>query len=350
MRVVCALLAAMLTAGACTEEPTEGPDAGSGHPIRFDVSQSDAAPWIGASRAADDDAAASESDAIPLKSEDSDLTLYLHATVSDTRDDASGSGPATRGTPVTNLEKPGSKIGVISFVYNADQEWSEKFTPSLMVNIPVEYEADSGKGWITKESYYWPGSRKKIRFFAYAPYDEWRDQVSDLTLPGIPAISYTVPEHVSDQHDFLVADSGELPGDGSEPAALKFRHALTAIRFAAGKIQEPGYISSISLKKVNGKGVCSLGDATWTEWSEPNSSYTLTFDPPISIGSTIAPDDPITNEDQTFFVIPQQLPDEATVEMMFTERGATKPQTFTASIAGRQWSPGKIIIYRISTQ
>lgn len=246
--------------------------------------------------------------------------------------------PIARGTEMHDMSNYGS-FGVFAYLYEGTWEDAKK-EPGIPYMDNVKVTENTEGQWVPSETYYWQPRGKKIRFFAYAPYN------SASYEPGTEGLSYHVPSTVEDQPDLIVANSGEFDG-GEEhaPVNLVFKHVLTAIRFSVGDDMIPGRISRISLNGVYANGTYDFDTAEWDVTGMPNFTFSLM--PDKSIDGT--PDTEITSGESTFMMIPQTLPDGAKVEIEFTDDLSGVQHTMSAAIGGTEWKPGKIIQYRIST-
>lgn len=263
-------------------------------------------------------------------------TLFLHSTLSDGI--GSDNLVGTRAAPVTDMSAYGA-FGVLGYVYAG--AWSESLTPDYMYN--VEVRSQSGV-WAPSATYYWPGISKKIRFFAYAPYNASGVTLGARTAPGTPLLSYSVPAAVADQKDLLTARTNELAGNTDTAVPLLFEHALTAVKFVEGDNMLPGKITKITLKGVYGSGSYAIGGAAWSNYGAVGN-FSQTLDQTVGRGAG----DAITQPAQTFMMLPQTLPAGATVEVVFTDLLSSTQRTLSASIGGSVWPQGKTVTYRIST-
>lgn len=310
------------------------------------------------------EAASASSTSIRRMSQSTDAEpLYLVTKVSDSAPVSAESGVVTRGTPVENattLETGG--FGLSAICYTGDwpaegstNNWTTNFAHNLNVTM-------QGGQWKTSEKLEWPGSGN-IKFFAYYPYSGNSDGCithSGADAKGAPVLTYTVPEDVKKQPDLLwaVADhSGKNTGDGS--VALNFQHALTAVKIKCGKDMLAGKISKVEISGIHGKGELVIGSDKWTVLDKPEAKYTISDEITLSpstdedVADEIhAPKDtPITGTDTdnlTFMLLPQKLPDGATMTIVFTDKATDTPRTLTASIAGQTWEAGKTVTYSVS--
>ena len=271
---------------------------------------------------------------LPLQAEDGGEELYLHAFQSESA--GRNEQLSTRAAPVVETDFYES-FGVLASVYSG--AWDEHSCLSdYMYNVKVT----KASSWTT--TYHWPGGGRNVRFFAYAPYNSEGVALSDKSVAGTPEITYSVPAEVLNQKDLLVAVSGDMPGNTSSAASLTFGHALTAVRFVTGDDMLPGSVSKITLKGVYGKAVYRMGSGSWQKFSGVTDfSQTLKKE----VGGQH--DEEITGGGRTFMMLPQHLPSDASIEVVYTDRLTLTQRTLKTSIAGKIWPMGKTITYRIST-
>ena len=310
----------------------------SGNNMRFTLSESD---WSNAGKTRS--AAATDNNeyntaVLALCDKSSKDSLYLHVYCSDEIDEKhiASDDAKTRGTQVgTNTFY--KSFGVMTSVYTGT--WTEDACcPDYMYNVEVTKESK----WTT--NYFWPGAKQNVRFFAYAPYNADGLTLTRKDKTGTPSITYTVPTKAEDQNDLLTTATAAMSGERTDAAPLDFYHPLTAIRFAAGDKMLPGKVTAIRIKNVYGKATHTFGADTWTGY-EGKADYALELDADIS-GTA---EQLITKDNQTFMMIPQQLPEGATIEVDFTDALTNTPRKLTSSIAGSTWPMGKTITYKIST-
>ena len=253
--------------------------------------------------------------------------LYLHTLYTDSIAVSSfskGKDAAVRMTRAARVsaENMYDHFGVSAYAYTGD--WDEsRTTPNYFYNATA---SKSGSDYTLSSAYYWPGASYKMRFFAYAPKGNARYVFSGQGQAGSPRISVTVPEEVSQQEDLLVARSSELGGNSNTAVALTFNHALTAVRFVCGNDMRGGTVKSVSLKNVYSKGTYNMGTQSWSNVGSP-----ATFSQTLDKVTTGTADEALTSEAQTFMMLPQQLPEDAQIEVLFTDDPHTD-HTLTADI------------------
>ena len=270
--------------------------------------------------------------------------LYLHTLYTDSIAVSSfskGKDAAVRMTRAARVsaENMYDHFGVSAYAYTGD--WDEsRTTPNYFYNATA---SKSGSDYTLSSAYYWPGASYKMRFFAYAPKGNARYVFSGQGQAGSPRISVTVPEEVSQQEDLLIARSSELGGNSNTAVALTFNHALTAVRFVCGNDMRGGTVKSVSLKNVYSKGTYNMGTQSWSNVGSP-----ATFSQTLDKVTTGTADEALTSEAQTFMMLPQQLPEDAQIEVLFTDDTHTD-HTLTADIKGSEWPMGKTVTYKISS-
>ena len=270
--------------------------------------------------------------------------LYLHTLYTDSIAVSSfskGKDAAVRMTRAARVsaENMYDHFGVSAYAYTGD--WDEsRTTPNYFYNATA---SKSGSDYTLSSAYYWPGASYKMRFFAYAPKGNARYVFSGQGQAGSPRISVTVPEEVSQQEDLLIARSSELGGNSNTAVALTFNHALTAVRFVCGNDMRGGTVKSVSLKNVYSKGTYNMGTQSWSNVGSP-----ATFSQTLDKVTTGTADEALTSEAQTFMMLPQRLPEDAQIEVLFTDDTHTD-HTLTADIKGSEWPMGKTVTYKISS-
>ena len=343
------LLSALLFA-ACSDEHETGHRAGTS--IGFAVTALQGAGDAPATtRASADSVPHLEITPIGGETSDGGQELYLHTLTEEgiatdgAREAGAGAsgesgGATTKAAPVTTATMHADAT-VFAAVYPSTDTWNNTVAPSYFFDTQVK----KTESWTT--AYYWPGTNKRVAFFAYAPHHcAGVTLTTGIGTPGAPMFSYTVPAAVADQTDLLTASSVDVAGVLHAPAPLAFRHALTAVRFETGTDLLPGTVTKITLKGVYGTATHRIGESTWSGHSGTKDfAQTLAVvTPDPNVAGT-----EITQPSATFMMIPQTLPANAKIEVVYTDKLTNTQRTLTASIAGKAWPMGKTVTYRIST-
>ena len=258
-------------------------------------------------------------------------TLYLHTL---------NAATVTRATPVTSMY---DSFGVSAYQYT-DTWTGESETPNFFYDQTATRQTDGGGYAFESGTYYWPGAASHMRFFAYAPVDNSNYQLSGETEKGAPTLTVTVPSDVADQEDLLVAASDELKGDNESAVSLNFSHALTAVRFVCGDLLS-GTVNSITISGVCDTGTYNIYTGEWTVSDTSTADFSQTLGK--SVDGTEGTS--ITTEAQTFMMIPQKLPADATLTVSFTDSKSNTEHTLTANIGNTAWTKGQTVTYKISS-
>lgn len=257
----------------------------------------------------------------------------------------------TRGTQITNADGMSSSFGVTAFL------GSQKY----MDHVEIKKSADS---WKPQTDYFWLNG-KSLDFYAWYPYNSAEGSngiPAGMTLnqEDFSSISYTVPTDVSKQEDlmFAVKKNASEPADGNA-TSLDFKHSLAAVKFVVGDLPTGTKVTSVALKGVKYKGDLAVttdnkGEAqfAWSNFANDTENFTQATDKEVKENDA---DNAITKEDQTFFMMPQTLPDDAIVEVVVenqkgeraTLTGALQDAT-AAEGAKNKWEAGKTYTYTIN--
>lgn len=257
----------------------------------------------------------------------------------------------TRGTQITDADGM-SSFGVTAFM------GSQKY----MDHVEIKKSADS---WKPETDYFWLNG-KSLDFYAWYPYNsaEGKNGIpAGMTLnqENFSSISYTVPTDVSKQEDlmFAVNKNASEPKDG-KATSLDFKHSLAAVKFVVGDLPTGTKVTSVALKGVKYKGDLAVttddkGEVqfTWSNLANETGDFTQATTKEVKENDT---DKAITKEDQTFFMMPQTLPDDAMAEVVVEdEKGAKVTLTgllqdaTAAEDAKNKWEAGNTYTYRVNS-
>lgn len=278
------------------------------------------------------------SDRFVLRAGDSADTLCVRAIVSDGIDGSAfeGETPVTRGISVTK-ENFYESFHVLAYWKKDGTLVEEQF---YMDEVVTEQGSNL---WSSANTYYWPGTGHTFQFYAWAPVD-----AANLTTPSSPTsttLDYTVPADVTAQKDILVATTAETAGDYNSTLPLSFRHICTAVKFTTGSQMQPGTIKSVALKGVRNSGTYDMATGSWT-LSAATGDFSQSLEKIMSGSETSGSE--ITTEEGTFMMLPQTLPENAMIEVVFSDDITGTERTFTAPVAGTEWPQGKTVTYRLS--
>ena len=214
--------------------------------------------------------------------------------------------------------------------------------------------------------YPWSWDQPSARFYAVYPeiskYNAMT--ISKATATASPTVEFQVKPNVQDQVDLMTACSGDVRyvTRGRAPQTnLKFRHALTAIRFAVGQnLSFDKTITKITLKNVLLKSKYILSnkyDGTGAKWNHTGYntrgdvslaglSYKTNEDPNSIVRNqnTYRTENDILklNDGYTFYMIPQDLTGKVTAEVLFSDNSK-----ITVPLTGA-WKEGTTRTYKLS--
>ena len=214
--------------------------------------------------------------------------------------------------------------------------------------------------------YPWSWDQPSARFYAVYPeiskYNAMT--ISKATATASPTVEFQVKPNVQDQVDLMTACSGDVRyvTRGRAPQTnLKFRHALTAIRFAVGQnLSFDKTITKITLKNVLLKSKYILSnkyDGTGAKWN--HTGYSTRGDVSLAGLSYKTNEDPNSivrnqntyrtendilklNDGYTFYMIPQELTGKVTAEVIFSDNSK-----ITVPLTGA-WKEGTTRTYKLS--
>lgn len=305
--------------------------------ICFSISAADKAMAKGASLA-DSSKAAGEYTAarFVMRSPDTDDTLCVQTVISDgiNATPFEDGTPATRGVPVTSLDTYGS--------FHVQAHCTDNGTPVSQFYMDDNATNSDGTVWSTSQVRYWPGENRTLQFFAWAPVD-----AAFTATPGSPestTLEYTVPTTVTDQKDVVVATTEEIAGNANTTQPLTFRHICTAVKFKVGDQMQAGTIKKITISGVHNSGAYDMASDSWQLGSN-TTVFSIEQDIEMTGNESGSM---ITDGENTFMMLPQELPAGAKVEIIFHDSQAGTDRTFSASIGGMTWPQGKTVTYSLS--
>lgn len=204
----------------------------------------------------------------------------------------------------------------------------------------------------TATAYFWPTADYEASFYAYYPYNGTNSsalpQPSAANTPGVPTYTYTVPQAVASQVDFMTAQVTDHVCGPQDAVALTFSHRCTDIRFTAYNQQNDALtVTSVSIYGVKYAGTWTSG-TSWTLTGSANSSSSYPFTLPMS--TTVASEATVdlTGTANHFIMLPQTIA--AGTDMIVvttTEDGDPRTYTYTLPSA-TTWEMGKSYTYALT--
>lgn len=291
-----------------------------------------------------------------------DTQLYLHTIVAD--NPVEKKVAVTRGTPLNTtdeFQKKYERFSLSGICYTGEYPADDsQLTTDYAYNL--FYNTKSGRPEeIGGKPLYWPANGQ-VRFFAFAPtkydFDLLKTggslTLSSYNVSGSPTLTYTVPKDVTKQVDLMTVCKTVSSATTPE-VNLEFGHALTAVQIKCGAKMLAGKITEVTIAGIHGTGKQVIGADTW----ETSGTATYTISKEITLSSSenatdkihVPEDTPIVGTDSdnlTFLLLPQTLPQGATMTIKFIDAATSTPRTLSGSIAGHEWKAGKIVTYSIS--
>lgn len=243
---------------------------------------------------------------------------------------------ATRGTITTNtnfasLNKPFAIFATKEGSTAANYLYNEKVNADGTMVNPVK--------WKKSES-------SKLKFFAVHPATDGSNPLVTTSSGTNPVVNYAPNTDVKKQFDLLVANTNSFNYDDyvSQKIPIAFSHATTAVLFKVGnELTYKQKVKKIEIKNVIGDGTYDIATNTWTVGT---SKKTFELDLSAAPFSTATNAGSIMNGgDGTFFMVPQDIPDDAYVLITF-ESGKTVKANIGGT--GKKWVAGTTKTYTIS--
>lgn len=243
---------------------------------------------------------------------------------------------ATRGTITTNtnfasLNKPFAIFATKEGSTAANYLYNEKVNADGTMVNPVK--------WKKSES-------SKLKFFAVHPATDGSNPLVTTSSGTNPVVNYAPDTNVKKQFDLLVANTNSFNYDDyvSQKIPIAFSHATTAVLFKVGnELTYKQKVTKIEIKNVIGDGTYDIATNAWTVGT---TKKTFELDLSAAPFSTATNAGSIMNGgDGTFFMVPQDIPDDAYVLITF-ESGKTVKANIGGT--GKKWVAGTTKTYTIS--
>jgi len=312
-----------------------------------------------------------------------DTKLYLHAVVAD--NPAKEKTTVTRGTLINDKNSfidTYEKFSLSAICYTGEwpedeskNQWTTDFAHDLIYkNDGTPANPEKKENWLL-----WP-SNGKVRFFAFAPtIEDFNNITNDITNDdgslelsdklqkgslelsdksqhkGSPTLTYTVPKDVTKQVDLMTV-SKSVTAATTPDVELDFGHALTAVQIKCGSGMLAGKITEVTISGIYGTGTHVIGSDTWENQTDI-TSYTISkeISLPSDEGATdkthVSEGTPIAGtetDNLTFMLLPQTLPEGATITIKLITGENNTELTLSASITGQKFEAGKIVTYKVS--
>ena len=247
-----------------------------------------------------------------------------------------------------------SKLGHFSsYGYRGTTATSFSATPDWF------YNKDTNPDGTLVDPVYWAWGENHYGRF-YAVYPQVTNAYTKLTMSpeshaSTPYVDFEVEPDVKNQKDLMTACSGVVHYATRFVAPttnLKFRHALTAVRFKVGQnLSWNKKITKVEIVGAKSKGRYTLAtdengtNAAWSNLSAPKT-FTLGGDGTVNVSTSAAVNNIImgnAGDNYVFYMIPQSL---SGVQVKIYFNNSPTP-AITANLAGT-WKPGTTKTYALS--
>lgn len=340
-------LSATLLLGACSQDiATHSAEMPTDGRILFSVGST---PTLSMTRAA------VNTSLTPIALKGAKGDLWLIPSVESTSTDQQ----TTRGTQLGSNNKM-SAFGVSAFKHEATDDNLNDNKPDYFYNLEATEVGETGIYQISKP-YYWPTGTEALTFNAYYPYSSNLVTLSDLTEEtknnGQQSFAVTVAANAKEQVDFMTATTGATPDESFKTSAgprvaLNFQHHMAAVRFVLGDQFLSGYIKSIAISGVYGKGTYIIGQG-WTTSDDDKTDVNISYVSQDRIDKHVdgSSDETITSTEETFLLIPQQFTGNDAAKITILYNDGYDDYTVEASLAGQdEWAEGTTVTYAISSK
>ena len=221
------------------------------------------------------------------------------------------------------------------------------------------YNKDTNPDGTLVDPVYWAWDKNHYGRF-YAVYPKVTTAYTKLTMSpeshaSTPYVDFEVESDVKNQKDLMTACSGVVHYATRFVAPttnLKFRHALTAVRFKVGQnLSYSKKITKVEIVGAKSKGRYTLAtdengtNAAWSNLSAPKT-FTLGGDGTVNVSTSAAVNNIImgnAGDNYVFYMIPQPL---AGVQVKIYFDNSPTP-AITANLAGT-WKAGTTKTYALS--
>jgi len=254
----------------------------------------------------------------------------------------------TRGNVQSSLE---GDFGVSAFLITNGGDDISTITPTYMYN---EKAVKGANGWALATPCFWPAADKKLKFFAYTPFNDadYGITLSEKTVSGTPYIDFIVKRDIQDQIDLMTAHSTATAYGPKVKAQLPFKHALTCVKFAVGSgLPANQTITKITLKNIVEKGRYFIGEY-WDVPTYPTTDIWQYDIEDLSVPTNTANNTIIVHPNgeaySTLLMIPQAFnSDDQKIEVTLQNNATNATTTIFASLKNSEWLPGTTVTYQL---
>lgn len=230
--------------------------------------------------------------------------------------------------------------------------------------------------WATTETYYWPDIEYNLAFAAYSPaVMEPAPADIEHKATGLYVTDFKVNEAADKQFDLMYSDrvvDRNKTNNGTTSVKLLFHHALSSIVFSSAKDATDDVEYIITEVSLHGNLVQQadfdqnitdeVAGTADPQWINHDAAAQVDYSPSFGGSFEVTSNTPtqFTKGESAILLIPQVIPDDAYVSVVYTKDGlghtATiplnqfskdgDPNSTTGKIT--EWEMGKRYVYRIA--
>lgn len=261
---------------------------------------------------------------------------------------------------------------------SVDNESSVYMKEVTVANTTYDTTNEGSTGWSTEEDatvYYWP-KEGYLTFAAYSPADAKSDGTFAMTETGLSITEFKVKDDASNHYDLLFSDLTKNQksdaytdtSDNYDGVDIKFKHALSAIRFKVKTKEDYSTSATITLTGISISGINYQGTFTQNLGNDPQWYPTDGYitKPYVAYPKTAGKTEEVEynenvskepSDHNDIILLPQGLSENATITVTYTMKMGDEnngsvaiPQTTTVKIntlTPEGWEIGKRYTYTI---
>lgn len=364
--------ASLAASFGCSDEiGLQAPSAGESNEIRFSASMSGTRTRSDILNPFMENV--EQREVLPMVVKETNDSMYLHCEILDWGTGLNACPEATRSNMVHSTGGMYGQFNVSAYHYTDDWSASKaNYRPNYFYFQGTTGSMEGGYSLDTRR--YWPESGK-MRFLAYAPYDPSNSgafKMANVDSVSGPYVHIAIDKNAANHKDLVVAYTQKIDCTGSRTAVpMNFKHALSCVQFVMASDMETCRIKKIVIRNAKYEGDMMFrtnmadesassadSDATLNNSYAPYDSYvqdiTLDLTTDYPGGKEAKADSIVTDENHSFMMFPQVLPDNASVEVTLSRQKSDgswdDDEVMLGYLSGKHWPAGKIVRYKISNE
>ncbi|GAA6252846.1 hypothetical protein F050043D4_38810 [Bacteroides thetaiotaomicron] len=232
-----------------------------------------------------------------------------------------------------------SGFGVFAYYHNNGMYNDETSTPNYMYNVAVRKNVGD---WMYAPLKYWP-TKGTLSFFAYSPHTsdtEGALSVSGINQPGLPVLSYTVPDDITKQLDILTAVPIYESMDLNTKIHFDFQHALARISFEGILASTLPAGWNVKIKEIQVGSLANKATYSYDSWTIAINAETKSYNLSLTngllrnvmLGTTRQS---VVMDHSDLFMLPQTVKGTERIKIVavFDKNGTIEEQVFERPLA-----------------